>query len=182
MSLPVLDKDDHQFAPSDWVVYAGQALQQAGYLHTEPTGLYDDEFAAGLRAFQADHGITEENQVGPYTWAALGVQDSDAEVDSESDSAEYAIQAGDLSEDGQWRWNGEEWVAAENAVTTEPAAAESPAGGANPEDAVEVSFNDEIDDFETEEAEAPEVDDIDDIEALWRTEDGTDPGPEDGDR
>jgi peptidoglycan hydrolase-like protein with peptidoglycan-binding domain len=169
MPLPVLEKNDHQYAPSDWVAYAGRALQQAGYLQAEPTGLYDDEFTAGLAAFQADHGISEEDQVGPYTWAALGIEDTEAE----GEEAEYPVQPGDLSEDGQWRWNGEEWVAA---------AAEPAAGGGNPEDAVEVSFNDEVDGPETDEAPAPDVDDIGDIDALWRTESTTAPGLENGDR
>jgi len=174
MSLPVLEKDDHQYAPSDWVAYAGRALQQAGYLQSEPTGLYDDEFAAGVAAFQVDHGISEENQVGPYTWAALGVDGTDTEAE-----AEYSVQPGNLSEDGLWRWNGEEWVAAEAAApaeSTAEAASQAPAGGGNPEDAVEVSFNDDIDDPETDEAEAPDLDDVGDVEALWRT------APENGDR
>lgn len=179
MSLPVLEKDDHQYAPSDWVAYAGRALQEAGYLRSEPTGLYDDEFAAGVAAFQADHGISEENQVGPYTWAALGVPDTETDGETEAEAEQYTeIQPGDLSEDGLWRWTGEEWVAAESAApaqeTAETTAGQAPAG--NPEDAVEVSFNDDIDDPDTDEAEAPDLDDIGDIDALWRT------APESGDR
>jgi peptidoglycan hydrolase-like protein with peptidoglycan-binding domain len=170
MSLPVLEKDDHQYAPSEWVAYAGRALREAGYLQSEPSGLYDEEFAAGVAAFQADHGISEENQVGPHTWAALGVPDTDTEAEA-AEAGEYAeIQPGDLSEDGLWRWSGTEWVAAETAEPVAGTAAQAPAG--NPEDAVEVYFNDDMDDPETDEAPAPDVADLGDIDALWRAETG----------
>lgn len=32
MSLPVLDHDSYQFMSSEWVMYAGQLLRDAGYL------------------------------------------------------------------------------------------------------------------------------------------------------
>lgn len=157
MSLPVLDKDSYQYSVSDWVLYAGQALREAGYLREDPTGQYDEEFAAGVAAFQADHGINEENQVGLQTWAALGVEESEAHEEAPVEAVAEDVQVGALSEDGHWRWDGTDWVAAQ----------EQPA-----EDSVEVSFNDELDDPDTEEAPAPNVDDIDDIEALWRAEGG----------
>jgi peptidoglycan hydrolase-like protein with peptidoglycan-binding domain len=170
MSLPVLEKDDHQYAPSDWVVHAGQALQQAGYLRSEPTGLYDEEFAAALTAFQADHGISEENQVGPYTWAALGIHEEAQEEEAVAGQEEYAVQPGDVSEDGLWQWNGSEWVAVEQTAEHDTGQdAGQPAAGGNPEDAVEVSFNDDVDDPATEEAPVPDLDDIEDIDALWQT-------------
>ncbi|HEV2780489.1 MAG TPA: peptidoglycan-binding protein [Actinophytocola sp.] len=82
MSLPVLDQDSYQWMCSDWVMYAGELLRQLGYLETEPTGTYDAEFAAAVRAFQEAYGITfEENYVGPYTWEALGVQDPEPAED-----------------------------------------------------------------------------------------------------
>jgi len=105
MSLPVLDKDNYQHSSSDWVLRAGSALQVAGYLHSEPTGIYDEEFAAAVRAFQDANSISEEDQVGPYTWHALGV-DEPATADI------TVVDVGALSEDGQWRWDGAEWVAA----------------------------------------------------------------------
>jgi hypothetical protein len=114
MPLPVLDKEDNQYVFSDWVMYAGQALQGAGYLHTDPTGLYDEHFALAVQAFQMAYGITtEEHQIGPHTWAALGIPDPDAHVDSHVDphgSAGHAAQTEVLSEDGQWRWDGAQWL------------------------------------------------------------------------
>src|ERR1051325_11296884 len=107
MGLPLLDKDSYQFVTSEWVTYAGQALQQAGFLHTEPTGLYDEEFAAAVTAFQAHHGIHEENHVGPYTWAALGIEDTEHAAHEE-----HAVAVDAVSEDGQWRWDGAQWQSA----------------------------------------------------------------------
>jgi hypothetical protein len=129
MSLPVLDKENYQFACSDWVMHAGQALRREGYLQSDPTGSYDEEFAAALRAFQADRGIFEEDHVGPQTWAALEIQDTgqDAGQTSEPGSGQTTepdtvqdagrdagqeIPVGQVSEDGQWQWDGTGWVAA----------------------------------------------------------------------
>jgi hypothetical protein len=126
MTLPVLDRESYLHSPSDWVLHAGRALQEAGYLHSEPTGLYDEEFAAALTAFQGDRGIHEENQVGPFTWDALGVRDDAAVAGAEGHweepaaapdehghvaGADVAAQVGMLSDDGQWRWDGSEWAA-----------------------------------------------------------------------
>jgi hypothetical protein len=78
MSLPVLDQDSYSAVCSEWVAYAGELLRQQGYLQSDPTGTYDDEFSAAVDAFQVASGIGyEPNQVGPFTWAALGAQDPD---------------------------------------------------------------------------------------------------------
>lgn len=111
MTLPVLDKDNYQHAASEWVTHAGQALREAGYLTAEPTGVYDEEFAAALAAFQRDRGINEDDQVGPLTWDALGVREEADYADTDAVSADI-VAVGTLSEDGQWQWDGMEWVAA----------------------------------------------------------------------
>jgi peptidoglycan hydrolase-like protein with peptidoglycan-binding domain len=80
MSMPLLDRESYQLMSSEWVLYAGQLLQQQGYLSSEPTGTYDDELAAAVAAFQAANGIAEDDQIGPATWAALGAQDSSEPV------------------------------------------------------------------------------------------------------
>lgn len=116
MSLPVLDKENYQHVCSDWVLRAGQALRQAGYLQSDPTGTYDEEFDAALRAFQSDQGIYEEDYVGAMTWAALGIADEPAAETagmSVADAAEVSVAetaVGQVSEDGQWKWDGSEWV------------------------------------------------------------------------
>src|SRR2546421_1836788 len=115
MTLPVVDKESYKFSFSEWVMYAGQALQQAGFLQSDPTGHYDEEFTAALAAFQAFHGIVEEDHVGPYTWAALGIQDTGhtEEHAGAGHAGEHAVQAGTVSEDGQWHWDGAQWLPAE---------------------------------------------------------------------
>ena len=90
MSLPVLDQESYELVCSEWVAYAGDLLRQQGYLQTDPTGIYDAEFAAAVQAFQAAYGIYEGNEIGPQTWAALGVSEGDAVPGaSQSTSAEY---------------------------------------------------------------------------------------------
>ncbi|MGB3443151.1 MAG: peptidoglycan-binding protein [Actinophytocola sp.] len=120
MTLPVLDKESYQYACSDWVLEAGRALQREGYLRSEPTGSYDEEFDTALRSFQSDRGIYEEDQVGPQTWTALGIEDpADGGYSEEPESSEMPV--GQLSEDGQWQWDGTQWVPAES--SQEPAQA-----------------------------------------------------------
>jgi putative peptidoglycan binding protein len=73
MPLPELDRASYEYLSSEWVVYAGQLLQHAGYLGTEPTGSYDAELAAAVEACQQANGISfEPDLIGPATWAALG--------------------------------------------------------------------------------------------------------------
>lgn len=113
MSLPVLDKESYQYVCSDWVLQAGQALRQAGYLQSDPTGAYDEEFDTALRAFQSDQGIYEEDHVGPVTWAALGIADEAAAEAAPAETAAVSVAetaVGTVSEDGQWKWDGGEWV------------------------------------------------------------------------
>ncbi|HEU5470994.1 MAG TPA: peptidoglycan-binding domain-containing protein [Actinophytocola sp.] len=119
MSLPVLDRESYQHTASEWVVQVGNALKEAGYLQAEPTGMYDEEFTAALTAFQEAHGINEENMVGPYTWAALGIDetgfgqshDEHAGYD-QTDQVSQVGQVGQLSDDGQWQWDGAQWLPA----------------------------------------------------------------------
>lgn len=126
MTLPVLDKESYQYACSDWVMEAGRALQREGYLQSEPTGTYDEEFDAALRSFQADRGIYEEDRVGPETWAALGVEDTSGGEYSEGDYSQVTEETpvGTLSEDGQWQWDGAQWVPAESTPAPEPVLSE----------------------------------------------------------
>ena len=78
MSLPVLDRESYQYMSSEWVTYAGQLLQAAGYLTSEPTGSYDDELAMAVQACQEQYGIfAEPDSIGPETWAVLGASDPD---------------------------------------------------------------------------------------------------------
>jgi peptidoglycan hydrolase-like protein with peptidoglycan-binding domain len=117
MTLPVLDKESYQHAVSEWVTHAAQALRAAGYLSADPSGVYDEEFAEAVAAFQHDRGISEENQVGPLTWDALGVRDTGESYGTDEVVADI-VAVGTVSEDGQWQWDGMEWGAAAPAVAT----------------------------------------------------------------
>jgi hypothetical protein len=123
VTLPVLDKESYQYACSDWVMEAGRALQREGYLPSEPTGTYDEEFDTALRSFQSDRGIHEEDRVGPETWAALGVEDTPDgdQVDGDHSQVTEETPVGTLSEDGQWQWDGAGWVAAQSTQEQEQA-------------------------------------------------------------
>jgi Putative peptidoglycan binding domain len=92
MPLPLLDQDSYSNVCDEWVQYAGELLRSAGYLHADPTGSYDADFAAAVDAFQQANGIAfEPNQVGPYTWAALGASDTGTPGDgaAQHTSAQY---------------------------------------------------------------------------------------------
>lgn len=93
MSLPVLDRESYQYMSSEWVTYAGQLLQAAGYLISDPTGNYDDEFATAVQACQQQYGIyTEQDTIGPETWAVLGASDpeeADYSAYQEEDHSQY---------------------------------------------------------------------------------------------
>jgi peptidoglycan hydrolase-like protein with peptidoglycan-binding domain len=94
---------------SEWVTYAGQLLHAAGYLHSDPTGTYDEDFAAAVHAFQAAQGITyEPDQVGPFTWAALGVTDSNSE--STQVDQEYAAVGYDYTSRQGNYWHDEDTI------------------------------------------------------------------------
>ena len=120
MTLPVLDKESYQHSASEWITHAARALREVGYLTAEPTGVYDEEFAAAVAAFQRDRGISEDDQVGPLTWDALGVRDSGESYGADEFAADVSadiVAVGTLSEDGQWQWDGMEWVAAPATAT-----------------------------------------------------------------
>jgi len=131
MSLPLLDHDSYQFMSSEWVMYAGQLLRDAGYLQSDPTGTYDAELAAAIEAFQAQNGITHEpNQIGPYTWAALGV--SDNQMESEPTEEQYTSAAYDYGPGHQGNyWRDEDTIhqASDHAVTAMDPGLEVLAGG-----------------------------------------------------
>lgn len=139
MTLPVLDKESYQHAASEWVSHAAQALREAGYLTADPSGTYDEDFAVAVAAFQRDKGIDEEDHVGPRTWDALGVHDTEpaTEHGTEPDAAHEpaAVAVGAVSEDGQWQWDGTEWVVAapQAAVAATDTVTETVAGTVSPD-------------------------------------------------
>jgi len=61
--------------PHEWVVYAQQMLNRAlaGGMHLDvpENGVFDEAFEQEVRAFQSRHGLGQDGEIGPRTWAAL---------------------------------------------------------------------------------------------------------------
>jgi hypothetical protein len=61
--------------PHDWVVYAQKTLNYAlaGGMHLDvpENGVFDEAFEQEVIAFQSQHGLGHDGEIGPNTWAAL---------------------------------------------------------------------------------------------------------------
>lgn len=61
--------------PHDWVVYAQKmlnyALASGMHLDIPENGVFDEAFEQDVIAFQSQHGLGHDGEVGPNTWAAL---------------------------------------------------------------------------------------------------------------
>jgi hypothetical protein len=61
--------------PHDWVVYAQKLLNhaRAGGMHLDvpENGVFDEAFEQEVIAFQSQHGLGHDGEIGPNTWAAL---------------------------------------------------------------------------------------------------------------
>lgn len=81
--------------PHDWVVYAQKTLNYAlaGGMHIDvhENGVFDEAFEQEVIAFQSQHGLGHDGEIGPNTWAALHKaveakqQASTASADEEED-------------------------------------------------------------------------------------------------
>jgi Putative peptidoglycan binding domain len=70
---PTLKRGRHN--PHEWVVYAQTMLNQAlaGGMHIDipENGTFDEAMEQEFIAFQSRHGIGNDGEIGPNTWAAL---------------------------------------------------------------------------------------------------------------
>jgi len=61
--------------PHDWVVYAQKMLNLAlaGGMHLDvpENGVFDEAFEQEVVAFQSQHGLGHDGEIGPNTWAAM---------------------------------------------------------------------------------------------------------------
>jgi len=158
-------------------------LQHLGYYHGEVDQRFGDTTEWALREFQRATGRPDDGAVDVETWESL---DRDAQSagydpyarDSAQDSAASQADgadesAGQLSEDGQWRWDGSEWqpvaqepgadTAAERHVSEDgqwwwdgsqwqPVAGDAAPAGAKDDEKRVITINEAIDDPTTEEA------------------------------
>ena len=106
---------------NDHVLALQQRLADHGLLHDSPDGVYGESTEAAVRELQREHGLIEDGIAGERTWEAAGA------LGAHLAEEQGGLQAGDLSEDGHWRWNGEDWVPAQQAEPDHAAAGEQPA-------------------------------------------------------
>jgi predicted chitinase len=71
VDMPILTRGD----AGELVLFLQKKLGEVGFpLSATPNGVFGPATEAAVRAFQAAHGIPTTGNVGPLTWAALGVQ------------------------------------------------------------------------------------------------------------
>jgi peptidoglycan hydrolase-like protein with peptidoglycan-binding domain len=128
-------------------------LQHLGYYHGEVDQRFGDATDWALREFQRATGRPDDGAVDVETWESL---DRDAQSagydpyaqDSAQDSAASQADgadesAGQLSEDGQWWWDGSQW---------QPVAGDAAPAGAKDDEKRVITVNEAVDDPTTEEA------------------------------
>lgn len=93
-----------------------EMLQHLGYYQGQVDSYYGEVTEEAVRQFQRVIGHQDDGHTGTETWqemlhhvqAAMG----GAATAVEEAVEQAAIQVGQLSEDGAWKWDGAEWVAA----------------------------------------------------------------------
>lgn len=90
----------------EYVTLLQERLKQLGYYDDSVDGYYSPATETAVRWFQEAMGLDQDGQVQESTWQALEQQES-------SGQAEASVETGQLSEDGQWQWDGAEWQAVE---------------------------------------------------------------------
>lgn len=109
----------------EYVTHLQERLQQLGYYQGSVDGYYGSNTETAVQQFQEAAGLEQDGQFQETTWAALeqheqlnggggGGGGGDGDIGG---STEIAI--GQLSEDGQWRWDGTDWQAVEDQATTD---------------------------------------------------------------
>jgi Putative peptidoglycan binding domain len=88
--------------PHEWVVYAQKMLNQAlsGGMHIDvpEDGKFDEEFEKAIIAFQENHGLGHDGEIGPKTWAAFHHA-----IEKKQHAAGQAAQEQDEQEEEQLR-------------------------------------------------------------------------------
>jgi hypothetical protein len=97
-------------------------LTHLGYYLGAVDERYGETTEAAVREFQRAAGLAEDGRMEFETWESLdsqarsagyGQSDQLADDQQAEDQDADAIQPGQLSEDGQWQWDGAEWRAAD---------------------------------------------------------------------
>lgn len=116
--LPPLTEELAAGDQSDHVVAMQERLAEFGYFHDAADGVFGESTEDAVREFQRAYGLPEDGRVGPETWEALDRETAGyAEPEAEPEAEPAGPEVGELSEDGQWRWDGSDW---QPVTTTEP--------------------------------------------------------------
>ncbi|SDJ17651.1 Putative peptidoglycan binding domain-containing protein [Actinokineospora alba] len=112
--LPPLNEELAPGDQSDHVLAMQERLAEFGYFHDAVDGVFGESTEDALREFQRNYGLPEDGRVGPETWEALG-----RETVSYAEPEPAGPEVGELSEDGQWRWDGSDWQAVNSSEPTD---------------------------------------------------------------
>ncbi len=113
-------------------------LYRLGYYRQFPDGTYDMATENAVRELQSSLGQDNDGMVTTETWEAIVHWEQQSSLDYQFPSPSDAIdqlrydldhpQQNEVSPDGQWQWNGTEWVAAGSAAAAGGATGGAPAG------------------------------------------------------
>lgn len=104
----------------DYVTDLQERLRQLGYYEGSVDGSYGQTTETAVQRFQEATGLEQDGQVQDTTWQALEQHEAQHGGGYEEPAAEAPATAADqsgrqLSEDGQWWWDGTDWKAVDGA-------------------------------------------------------------------
>ena len=116
----------------DWVTQLQTRLHALGSYDGAIDGAFGESTARAVVELQTQAGLSTDGQIGARTWSALAEAEQKAGIappgdhrgpvdGAGPDGAPPAV--GTLSEDHNWRWDGERWQPNEDLAALAPAAA-----------------------------------------------------------
>lgn len=116
-------------ASGDWVTLLQTRLTGLRLFTDSIDGTFGPSTADAVRVLQGSRNLVESGAVDAATWAAITAAENDAGISHQQlePGAGAEIPAGTLSEDQQWRWDGDGW---QPNTAFEPPPATSPDGPA----------------------------------------------------
>src|SRR5262245_23584508 len=116
--------NEPSIAPGDsgeYVTLLQERLQRLGYYDGSVDGYYNPDTETAVQRFQEATGLEQDGHVQETTWQALDEHEAQYGTTADNGSADTGRQ---LSEDGQWWWDGTDWqpVDAQQAADATPAA------------------------------------------------------------
>jgi len=112
----------------EWVLDLQTCLQALGRYEGALDGRYGEKTDASVTQLQADAGVSAAGKVDALTWAALREAQGGAQTFRREPSKAFDghLPVGALSEDQQWRWDGDGWQPKEERVAALAAQDEPP--------------------------------------------------------